>query len=56
MICNVTNTLNIWLGALHMLLTAFSQFIEAHGTDLSVGVRVLGAEPLLRTPLVIDGT
>ena len=41
-----------------MPLVVLSQFIEAHGTDVSVGVRLFSGEILLqlKTPLFMGGT
>ena len=36
------------LSALHVSLIALSLFIDAHGTDLSVGLRLLSGEALLQ--------
>ena len=35
-------------GYLHVPLIALCYFIETHGTDLSIGVRLLGGETLLQ--------
>ena len=41
-------TLFFLFGDLHVPLIALSQFIGAHGTDVSVGVRILSGETLLQ--------
>ena len=45
-------------GVFHASLIALSQFIGAHGTDVSVEVRLLSGETLLqaKNPLVVGET